>query len=124
MIEEGGIFELGPYLIEFLYLAKVHLYPLVVVLAGGGVPVGVACLPHGAVVVVKGIFGLEPFVVVGGGRGLPTPQGGDCHAQPIPPTGGQGGRVWGLMCRNYFVYVSFLVECHFVYADLAVEAVY
>ena len=23
--------------------------------------------------------------------GPPAPQGGDCHAQPIPPTGGQGG---------------------------------
>ena len=27
------------------------------------------------------------------------------------------------MCGNYFVYISFFVECHSVYAYLAVEAV-
>ena len=67
LIEEGGIFELRPYLIELHHFAEVYLKPLVVLLR---IPVGMASLPEGAVVVVDGILRLEPFVVIAAGSDL------------------------------------------------------
>ena len=67
LIEEGGILELRPYLIERLCLSEVYLEPFVVLLR---IPVGMTGFPERAVVVIHGILRLEPFVVIATGCNL------------------------------------------------------
>ena len=64
LIEECGIFKLYPYLAEFGGFPEVYLQPFVVF---PSIPVGAACLPQRAVIVVNGIFGLEPVVIITAG---------------------------------------------------------
>ena len=64
LIEECGVLELYPHLVEFSGFPKIYLQPFVVF---STIPVGAACLPQRAVIVIDSICGLEPAVIVTAG---------------------------------------------------------
>ena len=119
LVEEGGVLELRPDLIELLGLAQVYLYPLAMRRAGLlAVPVAVGGLPQRGVVVVDGILRAEPLVVVARCRHFGT------VGQVLVLSVLEDGNVLCIVRGDDGLDVALGIELQFVDAYLAIEAVY
>ena len=110
LIEEGGILELRPYLIELHRLAEVYLQPFA--------RSHFTCLPQRGVVVVHSIFRLEPLVVVGRGSNL-----GAVGKVLVLRGILEDGYVLCIVRRHNGHDIALGIELQLVDAHLAVEAV-
>ena len=119
LIEEGGIFELSPHLVELHGFAKVYLKPFFMLRAGLlAVPVTLFRLPQRGIVVIHSILGLEPIVVVGRGGHL----GSRCQVL-VFRCRLEDVHILSVVCRHNRDDVALCVELQFVDAHLTVEAV-
>ena len=115
LVEEGGVFELGPYFVEGDRLAEVDLEPLFAVTACA--PVGVAGFPQRGIVVVNGILRAEVVVVIGRGRDL----GAKCEVYGLRLEERYALRV---VCRNDGQDIPIGIKLHLVDTYLSVEAMH
>ena len=89
-------------------------------MTGASVPVGAAGLPEGGIVVVDGIVGLEPLVVVARGGGL----GSQCEVGLLAAERAQSPGGLSIVGGHYGQDVALVVELQLVDAHLAVEAMH
>ena len=115
LVEEGGVFELGPDFVEGDRLTQVDLEPLVAVTVCA--PIALGGLPQRGIVVVNGILWTEVVVVIGRGRDL----GAKCEVYGLRLEERYALRI---VCRNDGQNVAIGIKLHLVDAHLTVEAVY